>query len=131
MTTQKSEFKKKRRSFYEPDSEAIRAWLDNQKDFGRTLQLLAVDAMEKYGNGDAIEGMLHLRTQEPPAVHTPQAPVYVAPTPVQQAPPVQAAPVQPPVTPQAAPVAQPVTPAPPATPGQSAGFDALDGLFNE
>lgn len=144
MTTQKQDMKKKRRSFYEPDSEAIRQWLDNQKDFGRTLQLLAVDAMAKYGTGDAIEGMLHLRTQEPQAtqvpvveqaVHTPPvvtpAPVQPTPQPVPQptvAPQVQVAPTPAPVT-QAQ--AVPVTPVPANTNEQApqAGLDAIDALF--
>lgn len=59
-----SEKKRKRRSFWEPDSEKLVSWLDDQSDLGRSLQLIIVDAIHKYGEGDVI--MAHLNQRENP-----------------------------------------------------------------
>lgn len=54
--------KRKRRSFWEPDSPAIRQWIDAQHDLGVSLQLIIVDALARYGNGDVI--LAHLAERE-------------------------------------------------------------------
>lgn len=53
--------KRKRRSFWEPESETIVNWLNQQTDLGTSLQLIIVDAIEKYGNGDVIKAYLTRR----------------------------------------------------------------------
>lgn len=137
--------KRKRKSFWEPEQEHIRQWIANQKDLGRSIQLVAAEAIAKYGDGDVIEAMVDLQTGgAPTAVPTPVAPVQetpVAPTPAPQAsiPVTPATPVAPTPVVQQAPVAPPVTPAPQASPQatQSAetppshalGEDALANLF--
>lgn len=81
-TTNNTDKKRKRRSFWEPDSEKVVAWLDAQTDLGTTLQLVAVDAIRKYGEGDAIKAHLTQREHaafdwevqqgEPEPIRTPQ-----------------------------------------------------------
>ncbi|MED4128491.1 hypothetical protein [Shouchella miscanthi] len=58
---QNEQRKRKRRSFWEPDSEKIITWLDKQADLGTSLQLIIVDAMRKYGDGDVIKAHLSQR----------------------------------------------------------------------
>lgn len=53
--------KRKRRSFWEPESETIVNWLNQQTDLGTSLQLIIVDAIEKYGDGDVIKAYLTQR----------------------------------------------------------------------
>ncbi|WP_078598408.1 hypothetical protein [Evansella clarkii] len=53
--------KRKRRSFWEPDSEKLISWLDEQSDLGTSLQLIIVDAIHKYGEGDVIKAHLNQR----------------------------------------------------------------------
>lgn len=53
--------KRKRRSFWEPESETIVNWLNQQTDLGTSLQLIIVDAIKKYGNGDVIKAYLTQR----------------------------------------------------------------------
>lgn len=123
---------RKRKSFWEPEQPHIKEWIANQKDLGRSIQLLAADAIQKYGQGDAIEAMVNMQTGGTPM---PTAPVTPTPAPVetpQPTPVQQAADVLPP------PVTQPVqTPAPPANTqataapaSQQIGADALDALFS-
>ncbi|PAF27400.1 hypothetical protein CHH61_03515 [Shouchella clausii] len=54
--------KRKRRTFWEPESERLVAWLDAQADLGTSLQLIIVDAIKKYGEGDVIKA--HLKQRE-------------------------------------------------------------------
>jgi hypothetical protein len=54
-----------RRSFWEPDSKKVVEWINNQKDLGTSLQLIIVDAMYKYGDGDVIKAHLNQREQYP------------------------------------------------------------------
>lgn len=54
--------KRKRRTFWEPESERLIAWLDAQADLGTSLQLIIVDAIKKYGEGDVIKA--HLKQRE-------------------------------------------------------------------
>jgi len=53
--------KRKRRSFWEPDSPSVKAWLDAQTELGTSLQLIIVDAIRKYGQGDVIKAHLNQR----------------------------------------------------------------------
>jgi len=55
--------RKKRRSFYQPESDILNAWLDAQHDLGRSLQLVIIDALRKYGEGDVITAFLEQREQ--------------------------------------------------------------------
>lgn len=59
-----SDAKRKRRSFWEPESETLKAWLDAQNDLGVSLQLIIVDAMQTYGGGDVIKAHLSQREAE-------------------------------------------------------------------
>lgn len=59
-----SDAKRKRRSFWEPESETLKAWLDAQNDLGVSLQLIIVDAMQTYGAGDVIKAHLSQREAE-------------------------------------------------------------------
>lgn len=111
--------KRKRRTFWEPESPNVVAWLNAQGDLGMSLQLIIVEAMNKYGTDDVIQS--HLRqleaggqarpTMRPveemveatDAPVTPQAPP--APQP-QSAEPVRQAAPQPPRQPVAPPPAQ-------------------------
>lgn len=52
---------RKRRSFWEPESKDLVAWLNNQADLGKSLQLIIVDAMQQYGRGDAVDAYLQRR----------------------------------------------------------------------
>ena len=61
MKKTKSKVKRKRRSFWEPESKTLTNWLDNQSNLGVSLQLIIVDAIRKYGDGDAIESHLAQR----------------------------------------------------------------------
>jgi len=65
--------KRKRRSFYVPESPKMRAWLDNQKDLGLSLQVLIRDALERYGEGDVAEGYIRKYIAEGDAQTTPVA----------------------------------------------------------
>lgn len=56
-----SDKKRKRRSFWEPESEKIVSWLNGQSDLGTSLQLIIVDAIHKYGEGDVIKAHLNQR----------------------------------------------------------------------
>lgn len=56
---------RKRRSFWEPDSKKVVDWINNQTDLGTSLQLIIVDAMHKYGEGDVIKAHLNQREQYP------------------------------------------------------------------
>lgn len=53
--------KRKRRTFWEPESPAVQEWLANQKDLGMSLQLIIVDAINAYGSGDVIQTHLSNR----------------------------------------------------------------------
>lgn len=67
--------KRKRRSFYTPDSKAVAAWIDAQSDLGMSLQIVAVDAMARYGKGDVVKAYLKHRENahtDVPDVHTHQ-----------------------------------------------------------
>lgn len=105
--------KRKRRTFWEPESPAVQEWLANQKDLGMSLQLIIVDAINAYGSGDVIQ--THLSNRMNGQV---SAPAPTVETLVQQA--VQQAPQQ--LAPQAPrPPAPHVTQAQP-TPVQPAQF---------
>lgn len=86
-----SKKQRKRRSFWEPDSPALIKWLDEQNELGTSLQLIIVDAIHKYGEGDVIKAHLSQREQqyysnEAAAPVTPKTPVSTPPVaPVQQA----------------------------------------------
>ncbi|MGX1195712.1 hypothetical protein [Metabacillus sp. SLBN-84] len=89
-----SEKKRKRRSFWEPESKKLNDWLDAQSDLGTSLQLIIVDAIHKYGEGDVIKAHLSQRetfydTHEPAPAPTPVRKAAPIITPVDQA---QAAP---------------------------------------
>lgn len=56
-----SDKKRKRRSFWEPESEKIVSWLNDQSDLGTSLQLIIVDAIHNYGEGDVIKAHLNQR----------------------------------------------------------------------
>lgn len=56
--------KRKRRSFWEPESETLIKWLDQQSDLGTSLQLIIVDAIRKYGDGDAVKSYLRQRESD-------------------------------------------------------------------
>lgn len=56
-----NEKKRKRRSFWEPESEQVITWLDAQTDLGTSLQLIIVDAIRTYGKGDVIKAHLAQR----------------------------------------------------------------------
>lgn len=140
--------KRKRKSFWEPEQEHIRQWIANQKDLGRSIQLVAAEAIAKYGDGDVIEAMVDLQTGGTrAAAPTAVAPVQEMPV-AQQAPAPQATPVTPqapPVAPTPAPIVEQAPAAPPATPAPQAppqatqsaetppshalGEDALANLF--
>lgn len=128
--------KRKRKSFWEPEQEHIQQWIANQKDLGRSIQLLAADAIQKYGQGDAIEAMVNMQTgggptQTPAPVAPEVAPTpVVTPTPVVETP-APAAPQPVVETPQPAPSVTPAAPTTPpaAPPSQSLGEDALANLF--
>lgn len=49
---------RKRRTFWEPESKELQAWLKEQDNLGLSLQLLIVDAMHKYGEGDVIRSLI-------------------------------------------------------------------------
>lgn len=78
-TDNKPKQKRKRRSFWEPESASVKTWLDNQTDLGVSLQLIIVDVIQKYGDGDVIRAYLAQREQSidepvikpvrPPAQH--------------------------------------------------------------
>ncbi|MCR6108695.1 hypothetical protein HXA34_20575 [Salipaludibacillus agaradhaerens] len=53
--------KRKRRSFWEPESEKLVTWIDQQSDLGTSLQLIIIDAIHKYGEGDVIKAHLNQR----------------------------------------------------------------------
>lgn len=53
--------KRKRRSFWEPESKPIIEWMNNQSDLGKSLQLVIVDAIKQYGKGDAVDAYLQRR----------------------------------------------------------------------
>lgn len=52
---------RKRRSFFEPDSPVLTEWLAQQNDLGVSLQLIIVDAIRNYGEGDVIQAFLTAR----------------------------------------------------------------------
>lgn len=107
--------KRKRRTFWEPESPAVQEWLANQKDLGMSLQLIIVDAINAYGSGDVIQTHLSNRMNGQVAAPAPAPTVDAL---VQQA--VQQAPQQ--LAPQAPrPPAPHVTQAQP-TPVQQASF---------
>lgn len=58
--TQKS---RKRRTFWEPDSKSIVDWLDNQQNLGTSLQVIVIDAIRKYGNGDVVTTFFERREE--------------------------------------------------------------------
>lgn len=59
---QRKDVDRKRRSFWEPESDRANEWLDAQYDISVSLQLIITDAINKYGTGDAMRA--HLRTLE-------------------------------------------------------------------
>lgn len=59
--------KRKRRTFWEPDSPAVKRWLDAQSELGVSLQLIITDAIHRYGDGDVIKAHL-LEREQPGAV---------------------------------------------------------------
>lgn len=61
MSEAHEEKKRKRRSFWEPESEKVIEWLDAQTDLGTSLQLIIVDAIRQYGKGDVIKAHLTQR----------------------------------------------------------------------
>lgn len=63
MAIKEKRAKQKRRSFNEPDAKELTTWLNNQKNLGISLQLIIVDAISKYGKGDAIETHLTRRIE--------------------------------------------------------------------
>lgn len=82
-----SKKQRKRRSFWEPDSPALIKWLDEQNELGTSLQLIIVDAIHKYGEGDVIKAHLSQREQqyyanEAAAPMTPKTATAVSTTPV-------------------------------------------------
>lgn len=55
--------RRKRRSFFEPESKTVVNWMDSQHNLGVSLQLIIVDAIHKYGKGDALEVHLSQRDE--------------------------------------------------------------------
>lgn len=106
--------KRKRRTFWEPESPNVVAWLNAQGDLGMSLQLIIVEAMNKYGTDDVIQS--HLRQlesngQAQPTMRPVEEAVTTTDASVTPPAPQPAEPVR-----QAAPQApqQPVAPPPPA-----------------
>lgn len=137
---------RKRRSFFEPESRVLAEWLAQQNDLGVSLQLIIVDAIRNYGEGDVIQAFLTAResvTGEPQvtsSLPTPkaaeQAPEPVKAAPKAQTPSIKAEAVVPedadelppePVQPKGAPVA--VKPEP--QPESSAEGDPLGIMFGD
>lgn len=56
---------RKRRSFFEPESKVLSEWLAQQNDLGVSLQLIIVDAIRNYGDGDVIQAFLTARESVP------------------------------------------------------------------
>lgn len=56
---------RKRRSFFEPESKVLAEWLADQNDLGVSLQLIIVDAIRNYGEGDVIQAFLKARETLP------------------------------------------------------------------
>lgn len=56
---------RKRRSFFEPESKVLAKWLADQNDLGVSLQLIIVDAIRNYGEGDVIQAFLTARERVP------------------------------------------------------------------
>lgn len=122
-----SEAKRKRRSFWEPNSKPVVDWLENQTDVSRSIQLAIIDTIAKYGTGDAVEGLINAqsgvtpqpatRPAQPAVDETPQAP------PQGQAPsaPVPPAPVEPRET----------VPEPASAPPTKEPYDPLAVMFND
>ena len=77
--------KRKRRTFWEPESPAVQEWLANQKDLGMSLQLIIVDAINAYGSGDVIQTHLSNRMNGQAPAPTPTVDTLVQQA-VQQAP---------------------------------------------
>lgn len=99
--------KRKRRTFWEPESPNVVAWLNAQGDLGMSLQLIIVEAMNKYGTDDVIQS--HLRQLESGGQARPTM------RPVEEAVATTDTPVTPPVPQQAEPVRQ-AAPQPPRQP---------------
>lgn len=129
--------KRKRRSFWEPRSQPVIDWLDNQTDVSRSIQLAIIDTIAKYGTGDAVEGLINAQSGV-----TPQAVTRQASAPVEQqaqAQPVQPTHAPPQQTPQAQ--AQPPVTAPPVEPRETvpdvtteptkAPYDPLAVMFGD
>ena len=55
--------RRRRRSFYQPESDILTKWLDEQDNLGRSLQLVIIDAIRNYGEGDVITAFLDKRGQ--------------------------------------------------------------------
>lgn len=102
--------KRKRRTFWEPESPNVVAWLNAQGDLGMSLQLIIVEAMNKYGTDDVIQS--HLRQLEAGGQARPtMRPVEETVTP--QAPPApQPQPAEPVRQAAPQPLRQPVAPPP-------------------
>lgn len=64
-TSTKRKQTRKRRSFFEPESKVLAKWLADQNDLGVSLQLIIVDAIRNYGEGDAIQSFLKARETLP------------------------------------------------------------------
>lgn len=90
---------RKRRSFWEPESAALIEWLDEQSDLGKSLQVLIVDAIERYGSGDAVSAYLNQRLE--------QADVAPAPRPKKAAKTAPASPPEMPDIPEPTPAPEP------------------------
>lgn len=138
--------KRKRRTFWEPESPAVQEWLANQKDLGMSLQLIIVDAINAYGSGDVIQTHLSNRMNGQVAAPAPaptvdalvqqavqQAPQQLAPQPPRppapqvtqaQPTPVQQAPFTPEPAPQPQPQRKPVAP-------QANDIDPVAVLFGD
>lgn len=85
---------RKRRSFFEPASPVLVKWLAEQNDLGVSLQLIIVDAIRNYGEGDVIQAFLKARETVPGEVPITSSITAAKASPVAQAPVRQVAPVE-------------------------------------
>lgn len=130
--------KRKRRTFWEPESPNVVAWLNAQGDLGMSLQLIIVEAMNKYGTDDVIQS--HLRQLEANGQPTPpRAPADMTPQPSVPVEPQRQAPTPAPVQPQSQPPQQAapqplanMAPQPPqAPPSADAEYDPISVLLGD
>lgn len=57
--------KRKRRSFWEPESKRVVDWLNAQDNVSTSLQLIITDAIRRYGDGDAITNHIMGMEEDP------------------------------------------------------------------